>query len=54
MSQNCAVILAGGQGKRMKSNYPKPMLKVLGKPMIDWVINACENTGIENICVVTG
>jgi len=54
MSQNCAVILAGGQGKRMKSNYPKPMLKVLGKPMIDWVINACENAGIENICVVTG
>lgn len=54
MSQNCAVILAGGQGKRMKSDYPKPMLKVLGEPMIDWVIKACENAGIENICVVTG
>lgn len=54
MSQNCAVILAGGQGKRMKSDYPKPMLKVLGEPMIDWVIDSCKGAKIENICVVTG
>lgn len=54
MSQNCAVILAGGQGKRMKSDYPKPMLKILGQPMIDMVIRACENAGVQNICVVTG
>lgn len=53
-SKTCAVILAGGQGKRMKSDLPKPMFEVLGLPMLDWVINACEDAGIEDICVVTG
>ncbi len=50
----CAVILAGGQGKRMKSGLPKPMFEVLGVPMLDWVIKACEDSGIKDICVVTG
>ncbi|MBQ7783261.1 MAG: bifunctional UDP-N-acetylglucosamine diphosphorylase/glucosamine-1-phosphate N-acetyltransferase GlmU [Oscillospiraceae bacterium] len=50
----CAVILAGGQGKRMKSDLPKPMFKVLDMPMLDWVIKSCEDSGITDICVVTG
>lgn len=54
MSQNCAVILAGGQGKRMKSDLPKPMFKVLGEPMLEWVIKACEKSELENICIVKG
>lgn len=54
MSNNCAVILAGGQGKRMKSELPKPMFEVLGEPMLEWVIKACEGADMENICVVTG
>ena len=53
-SKNCAVILAGGQGKRMKSDLPKPMFEVLGLPMLDWAIRACEDAGITDICVVTG
>lgn len=53
-NSSCAVILAGGQGKRMKSDLPKPMFEVLGVPMIDWVISACHESGIEEICVVTG
>lgn len=53
-SKTCAVILAGGQGKRMKSDLPKPMFEVLGLPMLDWVIRACEDSGISDICVVTG
>lgn len=39
---NNAVILAGGQGKRMKADIPKPMFKVLEEPMLEWVIKACE------------
>ena len=50
----CAVILAGGEGKRMKSDIPKPMNKVLDKPMLQWVIDAVREAGIEDICVVTG
>ena len=50
----CAVILAGGEGKRMKSNMPKPMSQVLGKPMLQWVIDSVKGAGVENICVVKG
>lgn len=49
-----AVILAGGQGKRMKADMPKPLFEVLGEPMLNWVITACEGAGIEDICVVKG
>ncbi len=50
----CAVILAGGEGKRMKSNMPKPMSQVLGRPMLQWVIDSVRGAGVENICVVKG
>lgn len=52
--KNCAVILAGGEGKRMKSNLPKPMSCVLGKPMLRWVIDSVRDAGIEDICIVKG
>ena len=48
------IILGGGQGKRMKTEGPKVLCEVLGVPMIRWVINACKNAGLENICVVKG
>ncbi len=54
MSKNCAVILAGGQGKRMKSDLPKPMFEVLGEPMLEWVIKACEGADMTDLCVVKG
>lgn len=50
----CAVILAGGEGKRMKSDIPKPMNEVLSKPMLRWVIDAVRAAGVNDICVVTG
>ena len=52
--KNCAVILAGGQGKRMKSNKPKALCEVLFKPMIDWTIDAARDAAVKDICVVTG
>ncbi len=48
------IILAGGQGKRMKSEKPKVLCSVLGEPMLEWVISACEDSGINDICVVKG
>lgn len=51
---NNVIILAGGQGKRMKSDGPKVLCQVQGRAMLDWVITACENAGISDICVVKG
>lgn len=49
-----AVILAGGEGKRMNSEKPKPMAEVLNKPMLGWVIDSLREAGVEKMCVVTG
>ena len=49
-----AVILAGGEGKRMKSDKPKALSQVLDKPMLRWVIDSVTKSGIDNICVLTG
>ncbi|MBR4626897.1 MAG: bifunctional UDP-N-acetylglucosamine diphosphorylase/glucosamine-1-phosphate N-acetyltransferase GlmU [Ruminococcus sp.] len=51
---NKAIILAGGQGKRMKADMPKPLFRVLGEPMLEWVISACESAGVSDICVIKG
>ena len=52
--KTCAVILAGGEGKRMKSSGPKVLSEVLFKPMLRWVIDAVWDAGIDDVCVVTG
>lgn len=54
MNDVCAVILAAGDGKRMKSKYPKVLCRVLERPMISWVLDSVRQAGIEQICVVTG
>lgn len=51
---NCAIILAGGEGKRMKSDKPKTLSPVLNKPMLLWVISALKGAGIDDICIVKG
>ena len=51
---NCAIILAGGEGKRMKSDKPKTLSLVLGKPMLEWVISSLKKAGINDICIVKG
>ena len=54
MNNVCCVILAAGDGKRMKSSIPKVLSPVLFEPMVGWVINSVVMCNIENICVVTG
>lgn len=51
---NCAIILAGGEGKRMKMNKPKPLAEVLGQPMLRWVVNSVRRAGIDKVCIVKG
>lgn len=52
--ENNVIILAGGQGKRMKTNKPKVLCDVIGEPMLEWVITACENAKLEKICIIKG
>ncbi|MCQ4021465.1 MULTISPECIES: sugar phosphate nucleotidyltransferase [unclassified Ruminococcus] len=54
MNRLSAIILAGGEGKRMKSDKPKTLSEVLGRPILNWVLTAVKDSGIDNICVVTG
>ena len=54
MEDVCAIILAGGKGKRMNSDKPKVLSEVLFTPMLEWVISNIEGAGIDRICVVTG
>ena len=48
-----AVILAAGQGTRMKSALPKVLHKVAGLPLLGHVIGALRAAGVERIVVVT-
>ena len=47
------VILAAGQGTRMRSALPKVMHKIAGRPMIDWVVETAESLQPEKIIIVT-
>ena len=51
------VILAGGTGKRvfpLAVNKPKPMLKILGKPLIQHVVETLKKAGLKNFVIVIG
>jgi len=52
MSLAC-VILAAGQGTRMRSSLPKVMHPVAGQPMVRHVVAACEAVRANKIVVVT-
>jgi len=47
-------IMAGGEGKRMRSNLPKVLHLFRGKPMLVWVIEAALLLGPKKIVVITG
>jgi len=54
MTARAAVILAAGQGTRMKSPTPKVLHKVGGRTLLDRMIDTVEATGCERIVVVVG
>lgn len=52
-----AILMASGLGTRMKpltDKVPKPLIKVGDTPMIETIINALINKGINNIYIVVG
>lgn len=50
----CALILAAGQGTRIKSNFPKVLHKVCGKEMVNHVIDNMRESDIEDVNVIIG
>jgi len=55
MSQSnpAAVVLAGGLGTRMKSDTPKHFHRILGRRMVDWVVEAARSVDADPLVVVT-
>ncbi len=49
-----AVVLAAGAGTRMKSDLPKVLHTVAGRPMISWVLSAVRSMELNQIVVVVG
>ena len=49
-----AIILAAGKGTRMRSNLPKPLHRLAGKPLLDWVLDSVSAAGAKDGVVVVG
>jgi len=48
-----AVVMAAGLGTRMKSATPKHLHPLLGRRLVDWVVTAARDAGVERVVVVT-
>lgn len=49
-----AIVLAAGQSRRMKSETPKVLHLVCGRPMIEHVLDAARDAGVTRLIVVVG
>ena len=51
------LILAGGKGTRLRpitKSLPKPLVKVVGKPIIDYAIDHCLFHGVDKFLILSG
>ena len=52
-----AVLLAAGIGTRLDpitKSIPKPMIKICGKPIIEYIVNDLVKSNFDEICIVVG
>ncbi len=49
-----AIVLAAGRGTRMKSDRPKVLFAVAGRPLLAWVLDAVAGAGPDEVVVVVG
>jgi adenosylcobinamide-phosphate guanylyltransferase len=48
------LVMAGGKGSRMHQNVEKPLIKIAGKPMVQYVIEAVQHSrSIDRVFVTT-
>ena len=50
----CAVVMAAGDGKRMKSSHSKVVHQVAGKPIVKWVYDALCEAGCDEQVYIVG
>src|ERR1700679_877064 len=50
----CVVVLAAGEGTRMKSTRPKPLHHLCGRPMVLYVLDAAVQEDVRATVVVVG
>ena len=48
------VILAAGEGKRMKTEKPKPMVSLGDRPLVQYPLNTAKTLRPERLVLVTG
>lgn len=49
-----AIVLAAGKGTRMKSDLPKVLFPACGRPIVEYVLDALDQAGVDRIVVVVG
>jgi len=49
-----AIVLAAGKSTRMRSEQPKVLHEICGRPMLGYVLSACRLSGVDRILVVVG
>ena len=54
MEHLMAIILAAGEGKRMKSKKTKILHEICGKPMVEWAYQCVKSSGVDEIVLVIG
>ena len=54
MRQRKAILLAAGEGSRMKSKKAKVLHEVMGKSMVQRVVDVAKSAGLEEIAVIVG
>ena len=54
MAEKVAIILAAGVSSRMKTELPKVLHEVCGRPMLSYVLDACREVEIKKIYVIVG
>jgi bifunctional UDP-N-acetylglucosamine pyrophosphorylase/glucosamine-1-phosphate N-acetyltransferase/UDP-N-acetylglucosamine pyrophosphorylase len=54
MTEATAIVLAAGKGTRMKSDLPKVLVPIAGRPMIDFVLDMLDACGIRRQLIVVG
>jgi len=54
MHDVCAVILAAGEGTRMRSRIPKVLHPLLGRPLISYPVDLCLGLGVKRVLLLVG